>query len=226
MNPPDDRNHSIWGPYPLGTAADFSYNHFGPSTQSSPNHGGARMSQYQMQQQYNQSHFQGPGAMWYPPEQTPPLSDRQRRVLELTQDRQQNAASRPMVNGAHPRQQLGYPPSYPFHPQGIHHLPRPNPQDPHKQEAQNILADLDGDKRNLLARRKETAAELKRLQGEIDFLERSQQHQELLRHIYPLQAQLGEVQQAHDEYGRQWEIVEDLEETTWDAMMVPSGKEC
>ena len=181
------------------------------------------MSQYHMQQQYSQSHFSE--ALWYPPEQTPPLSDRQRRVLELTQDRQQNAASRPTMNGGHPRQQFGYPPSHPFHPQGLPQLPRPNQQDAHKQEAQNILADLDADKKNLLAKRKETAAELKRLQGEIDFLEHNQQHQEHLRHIYPLQAQLGEVQKAHDEYGRQWEIVEDLEETTWDAMMVPSGKE-
>ncbi|KAL8871162.1 MAG: hypothetical protein Q9174_002947 [Haloplaca sp. 1 TL-2023] len=224
MNPPDDPNHSIWGPYPHGTAADFSYNHFGPSTHSSPNHGGARMSQYQMQQQYNQPHF--PGPMWYPPEQTPPLSDRQRRVLELTQDRQQNATPRPMMNGVHPRQQLGYPPSYPFHPQGTPHLPSPNPQDAHKQQAQNILADLDGDKKALLAKRKETAAVLKRLNEELDQLENTQRHQEHLRYIYPKQAEIAEVQKAHDEYGRQWEIVEDLEETTWDAMMVPGDRDC
>lgn len=212
MNPPENPTHNPWAQYPSRPSSNLSYNQFGPSNSNSPAHGAAGMSQYQIPQ-YQPPH--GPSGHQ--------LSDRQRQVLELTQHNRPNIGPHAAMNGGGPRPQFTYAAPHPFHPQSIPHLPRPDGLGQESQQtAYKILAELDGDKKRVLAARKETAAELKRLRQELETLEATQRHQEHLRYIYPVQAKIAEVEAIHDQYGREWDTVEELQETCWSAMMVPN----
>ncbi|KAL9579033.1 MAG: hypothetical protein Q9203_006870 [Teloschistes exilis] len=88
--------------------------------------------------------------------------------------------------------------------------------------AQDLMEALNVDKKQVLAARQRTAGELKRLKQELETWETTQAHQENLRVIYPLQAELAGQQKAHDEYGRHWDTLSDLIEMLWSEMMVPN----
>ncbi|KAL8748410.1 MAG: hypothetical protein Q9184_007325 [Pyrenodesmia sp. 2 TL-2023] len=164
------------------------------------------------------------------------MNDRQRRIYDHAYQNQQNA-SQPAMNGGghHPyaqypgnSQYAGNPAAHPFQPQGSsqpsHNIPSLPPREglgERQRHAHNLIVTLEADKKLLLEHRKATAAKLKHLQSEIDYLEDNQRGQENLRMIYPFQVELGETQRAHDGYGREWTKVEELLELCWAELMVP-----
>ncbi|KAL8687056.1 MAG: hypothetical protein Q9218_006665 [Villophora microphyllina] len=160
---------------------------------------------------------------YHSPQPVRPMSERQRQVYDFTANNRSNAAPRHMMNSSGPYSHFGHinnrPPQYV---QGMPYIPPTfNTTEERQRYAQQLMDALNTDKKQVLEARKKTAAELKRLQQEIDVYELTQDHQENLRYIYPLQAQLAEQQAAHDEYGRQWENLGDLVETLWSEMKVP-----
>ncbi|KAL9600951.1 MAG: hypothetical protein Q9179_003034 [Wetmoreana sp. 5 TL-2023] len=103
------------------------------------------------------------------------------------------------MNGSGPRPPFVFAAPHPFHPQSIPSLPPPDGLHKEQQRlAHDYLAELDADKKRVLAARKETAAELERLKQQLASYEANQRHQELLRFIYPLQARIAEVEEIHD----------------------------
>ncbi|KAL8726206.1 MAG: hypothetical protein Q9181_006145 [Wetmoreana brouardii] len=207
MNPSGDPTHNPWAQFPSRPSSNVSYNHFGHSNSNTPTHGAHGMPQHPSPH--------GPSDNQ--------LSERQRRVYELTYHNRQNVASHAATNGSGPRPPFTFAAPHPFHAQSIPSLPPPDGLHGEPQRlAHKYLAELDADKKRVLAARKETAAKLKQLKQQLASLEANQRHQELLRFIYPLQADIAEMEEIHDQYGREWDIVEELQETCWSEMMVPS----
>ncbi|KAL8968032.1 MAG: hypothetical protein Q9197_005098 [Variospora fuerteventurae] len=214
MDPQDARNVSQWAhQVPSRPPSNVSYNAYGPSTSNSPAHGNAPMPQY-------------------PPQYGPPyhqMNERQRMIYDYSMQNRQNAVAQPSMNGGGHRpythisghaQYSGHPTSHPFRPQNIPGLPPTNGLNDRQREARELIIKLDADKKDLLDKRKKTAAELKRLQVELDGYEANQRGQEFLRFIYPTQVRIAEVQATHDGYGREWSLVEELSEICWADMMV------
>ncbi|KAL8903381.1 MAG: hypothetical protein Q9207_003955 [Kuettlingeria erythrocarpa] len=235
MNPSGDPNANQW-PYqgPSRPSSNFSYNPYGPSNSNSPAHGNTP------------AQGNTPAGGNTPVPQHPPsyggipynqMNERQRRIYDIAYQNQQNASSHPAMNGGGHHnysqysgntQYAGNPAAHPFQPQGgpqqpnnIPFLPPTEGLGERQRHAHDLIVTLEQDKKLLLEHRKATAAKLKRLQAELDYLEDSQHGQENLRFIYPYQAELGETQRAHDGYGREWNKVEELLELCWAELMVP-----
>ncbi|KAI4131532.1 MAG: hypothetical protein LQ338_001166 [Usnochroma carphineum] len=209
MDAQDDANSNNWAhQMPSRPSSNVSYNPYGPSNSSSPAHGNTPIPQYQSP--YGATFNQ--------------MSERQRMLYELTHQNRQNVASRPPTNGGglHPYPQYsGHPANHPFQPNNIPHLPPPDGLNERQRYARELITQLEADKKMLLENRKETAAKIKSLQAELDGLEANQRGQEFLRFIYPVQAELANVQGVHDGYGREWVHVEELLELCWAELMVP-----
>ncbi|KAL8789191.1 MAG: hypothetical protein Q9213_001298 [Squamulea squamosa] len=155
-----------------------------------------------------------------------PIGDRQRQILELTSHRRQMFIPQLPMSG--PGSRTGYfnhPTSDPSQSQtASHQVPQLPPVDglsETQRKAYDLIIKLDGDKKVVLKARMETAAKLKRLNSEMDNLEATQRGMEYLRYIYPLQAEIANVQRFHDAYGREWDKVEELLEICWGQLMVP-----
>ncbi|KAI4138709.1 MAG: hypothetical protein L6R39_006658 [Caloplaca ligustica] len=192
----------------------MSYNPYGPSNSSSPAHGNTPMPQIPQMPPYPSPY----GAQYNQ------MNERQRIIYELTYDNRQNVASRPPMNGGPPRpysQYSGHPAPHPFQPQNIPPLPPPDGLNERQRHARDLIDQLNTDKKVLVDHRKQTAARIKDLEAELEALEDNQRGQELLRLIYPKQAELASVQQVHDGYGREWTRVEELLELCWAELMVP-----
>ncbi|KAL8717661.1 MAG: hypothetical protein Q9225_005115 [Loekoesia sp. 1 TL-2023] len=209
MDPEEDPTPPTWGhQLPSPPPSNAPHNPYAPDNTSSSAHGNPYMPQYQ-------------SSNGMPPSQ---MTERHRMVYELTYQNRQNVASRPPMNGSAPRPYSGHPAPHPFHPHyNIPHLPPPDGLNEQQRYVRDLIIKLDGDKKLLLESRKATAAELKRLQGEVDSFESKQRGQEYLRWIYPLQAEIGRVQGVHDGYGREWEHVAELLELCWAELAVPEG---
>ncbi|KAL8988266.1 MAG: hypothetical protein Q9177_002630 [Variospora cf. flavescens] len=182
MDPQDARNVSQWAhQVPSRPPSNVSYNAYGPSASNSPAHGTAPMPQY-------------------PPQYGPPyhqMNERQRMVYDYSIQNRQNAMTQPSMNGGGHRpyahisghsQYSGHPTSHPFRPQNIPGLPPADGLNERQREARELVIKLNADKKDLLDKRKKTAAELKRLQVELDGYEANQRGQEFLRFIYPTQS--------------------------------------
>ncbi|KAL9020777.1 MAG: hypothetical protein Q9185_001961 [Variospora sp. 1 TL-2023] len=137
----------------------------------------------------------------------PTMNERQRMIYDYSMQNRQNAMAQPSMNGGGHRpyahisghsQYSGHPTSHPFRPQNIPGLPPTNGLNDRQREARELIIKLDADKKDLLDKRKKTAAELKRLQVELDGYEANQRGQEFLRFIYPTQVRIAEVQATHD----------------------------
>ncbi|KAI4087242.1 MAG: hypothetical protein LQ348_005436 [Seirophora lacunosa] len=217
MDPQGDRNVNQWAhPLPSRPTSNVSYNPYGPSNSNSPAHGNTPMPQYPPQYgaPYNQ------------------MNERQRIMYDHSMQNRQNAMSQPqpLMNGGGPRphphfsglsQYSAYPTPQPFQPRSIPHLPPPDGLNEQQISIRELIIRLDRDKKDLLEKRKRTAAELKRLQVELEGYEANQRNQEFLRFIYPTQAQIGAVQAEHDKYGRDWTNLEELMEICFAEMTVP-----
>ncbi|KAL8648509.1 MAG: hypothetical protein Q9210_004949 [Variospora velana] len=192
MDSQDARNVSQWAhQVPSRPPSNVSYNAYGPSTSNSPAHGNTPMPQY-------------------PPQYGPPyhqMNERQRMMYDYSIQNRQNAMAQPSMNGGGHRpyahfsghsQYSGRPTSHPFRPQNIPGLPPADSLNERQREARELIIKLNADKKDLLDKRKKTAAELKRLQMELDGYEANQRGQEFLRFIYPTQARIAEVQGTHD----------------------------
>ncbi|KAL8769769.1 MAG: hypothetical protein Q9209_004385 [Squamulea sp. 1 TL-2023] len=191
----------------------MSYSHAGPSSANSPVHAPPFVPMYPSP---HGTHASLPN----------PMGDRQRQILELTSHRRQMFIPQLPINGHDSR--TGYsnhPTPDPFQsqnaPQQVPQLPPVDGLSKTQRKAYDLIIQLDGDKKVVLKARMETAAKLKRLVSEKDNLEATQRGMEYLRYIYPLQAEIANVQGFHDAYGREWDKVEELLEICWAELMVP-----
>ncbi|KAL8830999.1 MAG: hypothetical protein Q9170_005484 [Blastenia crenularia] len=226
MDPPEDPAFNIWGSQqPSRPPSNVSYNPYLPSNSSSPTHGNHSIPPYQ-------SPYRGPA--YY---QT---NEPQRQIYDHTHLHRPNFAVRPPVNGGVPRPFSGHPAPNPFQPtsnsfhpgrpqfhphSNVPNLPPPDELHEQQLHVRELLEKLQKDREKLLEGRRATAAQLKRLQAELDGLEARQRGGELLGVIYPLQAELGEVQRVHDGYGREWDNVDELLEMCWAELAVPDKRE-
>ncbi|KAL9576741.1 MAG: hypothetical protein Q9212_006854 [Teloschistes hypoglaucus] len=171
-------------------------------------------------------------ATYHSPQPFPQVTHRRKQVLDFTNHNYSIAAPRldwngqnhmNGVNGGGNHGHFGPTALQPQYPQEMPYTqPSFNTPEERHRYAQDLMEALNVDKKQVLAARQRTAAELKRLKQELETWEFTQAHQENLRVIYPLQAELAGQQKAHDEYGRQWDTLSDLIEMLWSEMMVPS----
>ncbi|KAL8662908.1 MAG: hypothetical protein Q9202_004330 [Teloschistes flavicans] len=215
-------DHFAWHPNGQGYHArrgNYNPNNFnGHSNSASPIHGTPNHAAYHSPQPVSQ------------------LSHHRRQVLDFTNHDHSNAVPHPGwngqddmngmngVDGSGPHGHFGFTAPHPQPPQEIPHI-QPTFSTPEERQryAQDLMEALNIDKKQVLAARQGTAAEIKRLEEEIEKYELAQIHLENLRFIYPLQLQLDQQQIAHDKYGREWDTLGDLIEMLWAEMMVPGG---
>ncbi|KAL8709349.1 MAG: hypothetical protein Q9220_005942 [cf. Caloplaca sp. 1 TL-2023] len=219
MDKLEDHLPNSWTYFAPRPTSTLSYGTGGHSTSVSPSHATPLMSAYPSPH----------GAF------SAQVSERQRSAYELTHYNRQQVAARLHFNGPNPPPSFtnrGTPPPPYYHqptpPLSVHaqnvpHLPPLDGLNEKQRQARDLIINLDGDKKLLLGCRKQTAAELKKLKEQLEELEASQKSMENLRFIYPLQAQIGDVQRVHDAYGREWVNVEELLEICWTELMVPNG---
>ncbi|KAL8948383.1 MAG: hypothetical protein Q9222_005424 [Ikaeria aurantiellina] len=221
MDQPKDDLQIAYTYLPPRPTSTLSYAAGGYSSSASPSHATPSMSAYPSPH--------GPFAA--------PVSERHRSIYELTHYNRQQVAARAHAhfNGVNPASFTNHPtPPPPYYhqstpqshnPQNIPHLPPEDGLSEKQREARALIIHLDGDKKLLLNCRRQTAAELKKLNARLDRFEAAQKSQELLRVIYPLQMQIADIQKYHDGYGREWEHVEELLEICWTELMVPNAED-
>ena len=150
------------------------------------------------------------------------LSERQRQILEMTAHHRQNFVPQHPVNGGgHPAGYFNYSAPSPFQPQNVPQLPPPDNLNDKQRQARDLINQLNQDKKMVLQARKKLAAELKIGVTSLNSLEATKDTGNY-RHIYPLQIEIAQKQYIHDEYGREWDKVEELLEICWAELMAPS----
>ncbi|KAL8689117.1 MAG: hypothetical protein Q9224_004719 [Gallowayella concinna] len=192
MDTPENPNHNPWNYPPSRPASTVSHSQVRPNKSNSPAHAAAFVPMFLSPH--------GPPANQ--------LSDRQRRILDLTSRNRLNHtqyafnpnAINPIDSSSPLTPFFGHPTPHPhpFQAPNVPQLPPPDNLNQKQRQARDLIIQLDGDKKLLLKSRQQTAAELKRLTSELANLEASQRGMEHLRFIYPLQVEITKMQGFHD----------------------------